>query len=195
MTDDVLDAITRMLDRARFHPEIATGRSASTASAASTEKPNDLNVNGRNGRSGRPKQEKHNEHEATAAADYSATAEALASRSVSLLSTSIPSIPSTDEKPAETLEFVAKKWAKFHPTVDTTRQTQLQDDWHLAHGERISRDLCAGCRRPIRPDDEILDLADDNRVHFPHGDDSYTCLVQHGERWRKTARHALKEPA
>jgi hypothetical protein len=48
--------------------------------------------------------------------------------------------------------------------------------------------LCAGCRRPILPGDEILDLADDNRVHLADG---YACLIRWGETWRKAARKAL----
>jgi hypothetical protein len=62
---------------------------------------------------------------------------------------------------------------------------------HLDHGERVPRHLCAGCRRPILPGDETLDLADDNRVHFPHGEDGYDCLIRWGETWRNAARQAL----
>jgi hypothetical protein len=60
--------------------------------------------------------------------------------------------------------------------------------WHLDHGERVPRDLCAGCRRPITAHQLALDLADDNRVHFANGCD---CLIQHGERWRRTAREVI----
>jgi hypothetical protein len=63
--------------------------------------------------------------------------------------------------------------------------------WHLAHGERIPRHLCAGCRRPILPGETALDLADTNRVHFPHGADGYACLIRYGQRWRRAAREAL----
>jgi hypothetical protein len=66
---------------------------------------------------------------------------------------------------------------------------------HLDHGERVPRHLCAGCRGSIRPGEEFLELADDNRVHFPHGDDSYDCLIRHGERWRNAARQAVLMPA
>jgi hypothetical protein len=62
--------------------------------------------------------------------------------------------------------------------------------WHLDHGERVPRDLCAGCRRPITPGQRVLDLADDNRVHFADG---YACLIRHGERWRRRAREAIDQ--
>lgn len=62
--------------------------------------------------------------------------------------------------------------------------------WHLEHGERVPREVCAGCRRPFALGDEILDLADDNRVHFPSGGGGYDCLIRHGNRWRR-ARAAL----
>ena len=63
--------------------------------------------------------------------------------------------------------------------------------WHLDHGERVPRELCAGCRRPIASGDDVLDLADDNRVHF---DADYRCLIAFGERWRSAARAALARP-
>jgi hypothetical protein len=55
--------------------------------------------------------------------------------------------------------------------------------WHLEHGERVPRALCAGCRRPIG-DGEALDLADDNVVHI---DAEYRCLIAWGEAWRSAA--------
>jgi hypothetical protein len=63
--------------------------------------------------------------------------------------------------------------------------------WQLDHGERVTREVCASCRRPIAPSDEALDLADDNRVHFPPGEHGYDCLIRHGERWRRAAAEAL----
>jgi hypothetical protein len=63
--------------------------------------------------------------------------------------------------------------------------------WHLDHGERVPRDICAGCRRPFRSPEVVLDLADDYRVHFPPGDNGYDCLIRHGERWRRTAREMI----
>jgi hypothetical protein len=64
---------------------------------------------------------------------------------------------------------------------------EAEDRWHRAHGEQISRDLCAGCRRRIG-EDEALDLADGSRVHFDGGNG---CLIKHGERWRTAATRAL----
>ena len=64
---------------------------------------------------------------------------------------------------------------------------ELQNRWHLEHGDRIPRDLCAGCRRPIG-DAEALDLIDGSRVHLT---DTNTCLIQHGNRWRANATRAL----
>jgi hypothetical protein len=60
--------------------------------------------------------------------------------------------------------------------------------WHVDHGERVPRDLCAGCRRPIAAHQPALDLADDNRVHL---DNDYRCLIRHGERWRRAAREVI----
>lgn len=63
---------------------------------------------------------------------------------------------------------------------------ELQNRWHMARGERVSRVFCAGCRRPIGGE-EALDLIDGNRVHLATLD----CLIRHGERWRRTATQAL----
>jgi hypothetical protein len=63
----------------------------------------------------------------------------------------------------------------------------LQNRWHLALGERVPPDRCAGCRRPIGGA-EALDLIDGNRVHDVAGHD---CLIRHGERWRSAATLAL----
>jgi hypothetical protein len=43
--------------------------------------------------------------------------------------------------------------------------SEIQNRWHLKHGHRVPRDLCAGCRRPIGAS-EALDLIDGNRVHL-----------------------------
>jgi hypothetical protein len=64
---------------------------------------------------------------------------------------------------------------------------ELQNRWHLAHGERVPRELCAGCRRPIG-DAAALDLIDGNRVHHAAGHD---CLIAYGTRWRGPATAAL----
>jgi hypothetical protein len=64
---------------------------------------------------------------------------------------------------------------------------EAQDRWHRACGERIPRDLCAGCRRPIGSI-KALALIDGSRVHLDGGN---ACLVKHGERWRAAATRAL----
>jgi hypothetical protein len=56
----------------------------------------------------------------------------------------------------------------------------------MTRGERVSRELCAGCRRPIG-NAEALDMIDGNRVHLAILD----CLIRHGERWRAAATRAL----
>jgi hypothetical protein len=58
--------------------------------------------------------------------------------------------------------------------------------WHMRYGERVPRDLCAGCRRPIGSA-KVLEMIDGNRVHLGDPD----CLVRHGERWRAAATRAL----
>jgi hypothetical protein len=69
-------------------------------------------------------------------------------------------------------------------------RTRNEMRWHLAHGERVPRHLCAGCRQPIDTGQEVLDLADDNRVHLADG---YRCLIAWGRRWRAAARAAIKD--
>ena len=64
----------------------------------------------------------------------------------------------------------------------------LQSRWHIEHGERVPRDLCAGCRRSIG-DMKALDLIDGCRVHFAN----HTCLFRHGDRWREAAARALQQ--
>jgi hypothetical protein len=64
--------------------------------------------------------------------------------------------------------------------------SELQGRWHMEHGERAPRDLCAGCRRLIGGN-PVLDLIDGCRVHA----DGYDCLIRWGERWRAAATRAL----
>jgi hypothetical protein len=64
---------------------------------------------------------------------------------------------------------------------------EIQNRWQMEHGERVPRDLCAGCRRPISAP-AALDLIDGNRVHL---DSNTNCLIRHGERWRAAATRAL----
>jgi hypothetical protein len=64
---------------------------------------------------------------------------------------------------------------------------ELQNRWHIEHGDRIPRDVCAGCRRPIG-NAEALDLIDGSRVHLT---DANGCLIRHGSRWSTNATRAL----
>lgn len=64
---------------------------------------------------------------------------------------------------------------------------ELENRWNLANGERVLRELCAGCRRPIGTE-AALDLIDGNRVHDRS---EHECLIRHGERWRDAAARAL----
>jgi hypothetical protein len=64
--------------------------------------------------------------------------------------------------------------------------SEAEDRWHRTHGERVPRDLCAGCRRRIG-EDKALDLADGSRAHLS----DLECLIRHGERWRAAAAKAL----
>jgi len=64
---------------------------------------------------------------------------------------------------------------------------ELENRWHMQYGERISRDMCAGCRGPIG-NSVAIDLIDGNRVHSVP---TTTAFVQHGQRWRAAARRAL----
>ena len=66
---------------------------------------------------------------------------------------------------------------------------EMQNRWHMGHGERVSGDICAGCRRPIGSA-VALDLIDGCRVHL---DDENACLIRHGKRWRAAATRALAE--
>lgn len=63
----------------------------------------------------------------------------------------------------------------------------LENRWNLAHGERVPRELCAGCRRPIGTE-AALNLIDGNHVHDRAG---HECLIRHGERWHAAATRAL----
>jgi hypothetical protein len=66
---------------------------------------------------------------------------------------------------------------------------EMQNRWHVEHGERVPRDICAGCRRSIGSA-AALDLIDGCRVHL---DDENVCLIRHGKRWRAAATRALAE--
>jgi hypothetical protein len=76
--------------------------------------------------------------------------------------------------------------ARSHAEAAQLAWGDLRDRWNTLHGERVSPDLCCGCRRPIG-DGRTLKLGDGNRVHF----DDLDCLLQHGRRWRRAATRAL----
>jgi len=63
---------------------------------------------------------------------------------------------------------------------------EIEWRWHMAHGERVPPDLCAGCRRPIGTA-KFLDLIDGARLH----NNGYDCLIRRSERWRAAATRAL----
>lgn len=72
------------------------------------------------------------------------------------------------------------------PEADLLAWRDVECRWHIQHGERVRRDVCAGCRRPIGPA-ETLDLIDGCHVHATQFD----CLIQYGDRWRSAATIAL----
>ena len=74
-----------------------------------------------------------------------------------------------------------------HAEAEHLAWSELQSRWHMEHGERAPRHLCAGCRRLIggKP---VLDLIDGCRVH---ADEGYDCLIRWGQRWRVAATRAL----
>ena len=65
--------------------------------------------------------------------------------------------------------------------------SEMENRWHIEHGERVPPDICAGCRRPIGSA-AALDLIDGCRVHLT---DDNACLIRHGERWRAMAAQGL----
>jgi hypothetical protein len=74
-----------------------------------------------------------------------------------------------------------------HAEAEALAWSEVQTRWHMECGERVSRDFCAGCRRPIGTG-SALDLIDGSRVHLDNGD---SCLIRHGKRWRAAATRAL----
>jgi hypothetical protein len=72
------------------------------------------------------------------------------------------------------------------PEAERLAWSELEMRWHMQHGERVPRELCAGCRRSIGIA-RALDLIDGCRVHFTDND----CLIRHGNRWRSAATSAL----
>jgi hypothetical protein len=65
---------------------------------------------------------------------------------------------------------------------------ELQWRWHKQNGERVPRDICAGCRKPIATT-EAISLLDGSRVHSGEG---YECLTAYGRLWRAAAAAGLR---
>jgi hypothetical protein len=74
-----------------------------------------------------------------------------------------------------------------HAEAKEIAGAEIQNRWHMEHGERVPREICAGCRRPVGTA-VALDLIDGSRVHL---DGANACLIQHGKRWRAAATRAL----
>lgn len=73
------------------------------------------------------------------------------------------------------------------PDAERLAWGELQNEWHLRHGESTPPWQCAGCGKPIGGR-EALALADGCRVHC---DDGLRCLIAYGRRWRAAAARAL----
>lgn len=63
---------------------------------------------------------------------------------------------------------------------------EIEWRWHLAHRERASARVCAGCGQLIQAD-EALDLIDGARVHMKE----CSCRIAYEQRWRSAATNAL----
>jgi hypothetical protein len=63
---------------------------------------------------------------------------------------------------------------------------EIQWRWHLAHRERISAEICAGCDQYIQAD-RALDLIDGARVHMGNH-----CRIAYEQRWRAKATVGLQ---
>jgi hypothetical protein len=86
----------------------------------------------------------------------------------------------------------AAKWelgGRPRAEAEKVAWADAQNRWHLQYGERVTRDICAGCRKPIGGG-RALDLIDGSRVHVVNG---IACLIRHGNRWRTAATRALAE--
>ena len=83
-------------------------------------------------------------------------------------------------------------WSAFHPAGEAARLAwgEIENHWHMRHGERVPHWQCAGCREPIGglP---ALDLADGNRVHLDQAH-ALDCLLSFGKRWRAEATTGLR---
>jgi hypothetical protein len=72
--------------------------------------------------------------------------------------------------------------------ADALAWGETLNEWHMTHGKRTPRDLCAGCLRPIGDGEEALDHADETRTHMADG---FDCVIQYGKHWRGAAERAL----
>jgi hypothetical protein len=80
-------------------------------------------------------------------------------------------------------------WSAFHPASEAARLAwgEVENHWHLQHGECVPHWQCAGCHEPIGGR-AALTLADGNRAHL----DKFDCLLLFGERWRREATAGLQ---
>jgi hypothetical protein len=72
-------------------------------------------------------------------------------------------------------------------TAERLAWGEMQNKWHMLHGERVPKQICAGCRRPIGIG-PVLPMIDGNVVH---AQGNHECLIQYGARWRGAATRAL----
>jgi hypothetical protein len=80
-------------------------------------------------------------------------------------------------------------WSAFHPADEAARLAwgEVENHWHMQHGERVPHWQCAGCNEPIGGR-AALTLADGNRAHL----DKFDCLLSFGKRWRCEATAGLR---
>lgn len=72
-------------------------------------------------------------------------------------------------------------------TAERLAWGELQNRWHMAHGDRLPHHLCAGCGITIGAA-EALDHIDGTRVHLAADSN---CLIRYGQRWRTAATRGL----
>jgi hypothetical protein len=79
-------------------------------------------------------------------------------------------------------------WSAFHAPGEAARLAwgEIENHWHMQHGERVPNWQCAGCREPIGGLESLM-LYDGSRAHL----DTLDCVLRYGERWRVAATRAL----
>ena len=89
--------------------------------------------------------------------------------------------------PARHREALAH-WSVFYAPSEAARLAwgEIENHWHMQHGERLPDWQCAGCGEFI-DGIEALTLGDGNRAHLVTLD----CLLRYGARWRGSATRAL----